>query len=324
MYNHLQKEIRMAYKDDPEVFDQAFELYKKGDFQRAYDLLSKAASDYPEHKQRIFEWRFDIAARMGKFDLAEDLLEEALNAGYFYSEFSLRKDEDLQGLQGRPHFEALVQRNFAMMAEEQKHSAPRLELFNRGVEEKSTLPLLLALHGNNSNIFRFREHWESLRGSPWLVALAQSSQVSGKGLYSWNNLEIAEREVREHFRQLIGAFSVDPQRVLIGGFSKGAHIAILAAVQEWVRIKGFIAVAPYIGDPAAWEPLLEKEYDGALRGCFLLGEEDEMCTPGALALSEIFLRRGIHCMVKTFPGVGHDFPPDFEQLIWQVLDFLNE
>jgi predicted esterase len=312
----------MPYHDDPEVFDRAYALYQQGAYRESYDLLTAALPDYPAHAQRLYEWRFDVAARMGEPDLCEQVLEDALDAGCFYGEFALRKDEDLREMQGRPRFEALVARNFAMMAEAQKHAAPRLELFNRGVEEKSTLPLLLALHGNNSNNLRFRENWQSLRGSNWLVALAQSSQLSGKGLYSWNDLAVAEREVKEHYRQLIGAFPVDPTRVLISGFSKGAHIAILAALQEWVHVTGFIAVAPYVGDPKAWEPLLEQEYDGALRGCFLLGEDDEMCTPGARVLSELLIRRGIHCQVKTFPGVAHAFPPGFDQVLQDAMRFI--
>ena len=312
----------MAYQDDPEVFNRAYALYQQGAFRDAYDLLTAALPDHPAHAQRVYEWRMDIAARMGELDLAEQVLQDALDAGHFYGEFALRKDEDLREMQGRPRFEAFVTRNFALLAEAQKHSVPRLEVFNRGVEEKSTLPLLLALHGNNSNNLRFRDNWESLRGSPWLVALAQSSQLSGKGLYSWNDISTAERELKEHYRQLIGAFSVDPRRVLLAGFSKGAHIAILAAVQEWVHLTGFIAVAPYVGDAKAWEPLLEQDYNGALRGCFLLGEDDAECTPGALALSELLIQRGIPCQVRVLAGLAHAFPPDFAQVLQDALHFI--
>ncbi len=312
----------MAYQDDPEVFDQAYALYQQGRFQESYDLLTTAQPSHPQHNQRLYEWRFDIAARMGQLKLAEQVLQDALDAGCYYGDYALRKDDDLKEMQGRPRFEALVERNFAMLAEAQKHARPMLEVLNRGVEEKSTLPLLLALHGNNSNNFRFRQNWSSLQGSSWLVALAQSSQVSGKGLYSWNDMAMVEKEIREHYRQLIKAFPVDPKRVILSGFSKGGHAAILAMVRGWVMASGFLAIAPYVGDVEAWKPHLEEDYGGELRGAFLLGEKDELCTPGALALSEILIARGIPCQVTVFPGMAHEFPENFAAVLQSAFRFL--
>ena len=94
----------MANMEDPDVFDQAYELYMSGEVQKAYDLLTEAADRYPEHAQRFYEWRFDMAARLGKLELSEQLIEEALAKGCFYGEFAMRKDDDMQVMQGRTCF----------------------------------------------------------------------------------------------------------------------------------------------------------------------------------------------------------------------------
>ena len=325
MYNHLNhKEYLMAYTDDPEVFNRAYDLYRKGDFQQAYDLLTEAVPSYPENAQRLYEWRFDIAARMGKFELAEDLLREALDAGCFYSEFTLRKDDDLREMQGRRRFEHLVERNFKLLAQAQQSSRPELDLINPGrVQDDGTMPLLMALHGNNSNVERFRGYWNSLIGSDWLVVLPQSSQVGGKGIYVWNNLEFTKRELIDHYQAITGDYPADPIRSLVAGFSKGGHAAILAALDEWIPASGFIALAPYIPDVDEMLRLVDKAKRRLPRGYFLLGGEDESCTPGAIKLYEGMEKRGMDCRLKVFPGVEHDFPPDFGQILPQVIDFLT-
>ena len=173
----------MAYRSDPQIFTDAYNLYLEGQYQKAYDLLTEAGPEYAKENSRVAEWRMDIAARLGKMELAEEILEEALNSGYFYGEHALRKDEDMQHMQGRPLFEALVKRNFELLAQAQKKATPKLEIINPGKPGIDGKPLLMALHGNSSNAKRFKDYWSALAGSEWLVALPQSSQVNGKDIF---------------------------------------------------------------------------------------------------------------------------------------------
>ncbi len=312
----------MAYKDDPEVFDRSFALYMKGEIQAAYDLLTEAAPHYPDHEQRIYEWRMDMAAKMGKLDLAEEILEDALDSGYFYGEFALRKDDDLQVLQGRPFFESLVQRSFQMLADAQVYSRPRLVILNRGQVVDGKVPLFLALHGNNSTADKFKVYWRSLLNTEWLVALPQSSQVGGKEIYVWNNMDTVEKELMEHYRKLSIEYSIDPSKTIISGFSKGGHAAIVAALKQLFPVRGFIAIAPYIPKMDDMIALLDIFPNRDLRGYFLLGEDDRECTPGALALQEEFFKRDFQCRVQVIPGLQHNFPDDFDQILPRIVDFV--
>ncbi len=312
----------MVYQNDPEIFDQSLFLYRQGKFQEAYDLLTNSADQFPWHAQRIFEWRMDIAARMGQLDLAESILENALNAGCFFGEFALRKDDDLKELQRRPKFENLVKRNFSILADAQRTSKPRLEIFNEGRVEKATLPLLLAFHGNNSNVSSFRPYWQSLKGSDWLVALPQSSQLSGKGVYAWNDMTLVEKEVCEHYRQILGAYPIDPKRIVVAGFSKGGFTAIKTVINDWVRATGFIAIAPYIADPEDLLNSLDDDLSDHGKGVFLLGEDDHECTPGARILLEGLNQRGMMCKSWLFPGLRHNFPDNFDRILQECLNYM--
>jgi predicted esterase len=313
----------MALKEDPEVFNAAYELYLQGEVQQGYDLLTAAAPNHPENAQRIYEWRFDMAAKLGKLELAEEILERALDAGCFYGEFALRKDDDLQVMQGRPRFESLVERSYLMLYRVQQSARPLLKVINEGGASRGKTPLLMALHGNSSSTDRFEGYWDSLKGTDWLVALPQSSQVNGKDIYVWNDLEIAERELIDHYLALTREHVIDPTRTIAAGFSKGGHAVIQAAFKQIFPIAGFIAIAPYIPDVEGMMRLLEPGKRQGLRGYFLLGGEDKQCTPGATRLYEELVKRGIPCGIEVFPGLAHEFPQDFNAALQRAIQLVT-
>jgi len=247
----------MSSRSDPEYVKQVYQLYEAGEFGRAYELLTQSAERYPEELQQIYEWRFDLASRIGKPELSEAIFREALDAGYFYGERTLRTDDDLQPMQERPAFEALVKRDLEILSEAQRHAHPELEILYHGKESALGKPLFLALHGNNSNISKFRQYWSALWNTEWLVALPQSSQVSGRDRYVWNDMTIVESELKEHYAGLCVSGRIDPGRVLISGFSKGGHAAIDAALRGYLPAKGFLAVAPYLGKPEELLPYMD-------------------------------------------------------------------
>lgn len=312
----------MVYRSDPQIFTDAYNLYLEGQYQKAYDLLTETGPKYAGEESRIAEWRMDIAARLGKLELAEEILEDALDSGFFYGEYALRKDEDMQPMQGRPLFEALVKRNFEILAEAQKRATPKLEIINAGKSGKDGKPLLMALHGNSSNVKRFRDYWCALEGSEWLVALPQSSQVNGKDIYVWNDMAVVESELKDHYSKLIQEHPIDQAKIIISGFSKGGHAAIEAALKGYFPMRGFLVVAPYIGDRDAMLPLLDSIENKRLRGYFLLGEKDDECTPGAMWLYEELRNRGITCEVKIIPDLDHEFPEDFDAILLEILKFV--
>jgi len=312
----------MAYKKDPEIFNEAYRLYVDGHYEQAYDLLTKAANRYPAELKQIYEWRFDLAARLGKPELSESILKEALDAGNYYGERTLRTDEDLKIMQGRPVFEALVKRDLEMLAEAQKHALPELEILYHGRDSAAGKPLFMALHGNNSNVVQFRQYWGALWNTEWLVALPQSSQVSGKAIFVWNDMQKVETELKQHYTRLCADYRVNPARSLISGFSKGGHAAIEAAIKGWIPVAGFLAVAPYISDREGLTPFFDRIANKKLRGYIIAGGKDTECLSSATWLHEEMKKRAICCEIKVYPELAHEFPDDFENVLPEILLFL--
>jgi len=312
----------MTPSKEPEVFATAYQLYLKGLFQQAYDLLTRVMEVYPAHQSRLYQWRFSMAARQGNLELAEKVLREALDSGNFYSKYLLRHDEDLKALQGRPGFENLLARDLEMLALAQQSARPQLTIFEPTENRAESLPLLMALHGNHSNVEGFQGYWNKLADKGWLVALPQSSRVGGKGVFDWNDAGIATQELAEHYALLCGKFVLDAQKVLLAGFSMGGYTALQTALRQILPGRGFLAVAPYVGDLKEFEHLLDEIHPGQLRGYFLLGEEDQQCTPGAMRLQDVLNHHGITCGVEVFAGVAHAFPEDYQAAIDRALQFI--
>ena len=290
--------------------------------QAAYDLLTTEANKYPQHTQQFYEWRFDIAAKLGEYDLSEKILAAALDEGCFYGEYSLRKDDDMQVMQGRPEYEDLVTRSFQLLEKAQEGSKPKLTILNPGKPQNDKFPLFMAMHGNSSNVARFTGHWKTLVNSQWMVALPQSSQVIGKGIFSWNDMDTVERELCDHYQSLSAQYPVDPNKTIVSGFSKGGHAAINAALNGLFPVNGLIAIAPYTGNIEPIKHLIGNQKNRTLRAYFLLGEKDEDCTPDALKMHQIMSEAGIPCGMELFPGLGHDFPQDFDRVLQRVIDFV--
>jgi hypothetical protein len=210
-----------------------------------------------------------------------------------------------------------------MLALAQQSSTTKLEMVNNGNPgEKGQTSLLLALHGNNSNIKRFKINWRCLIGSEWLVALPQSSQLSGGDSYVWNDVEVSRRELITHYEEISRNYLIDASQSLVAGFSKGGQVAILSTLERWYPVTGFIAIAPYIPDVQEFLRLVDESNNPLPRGYFLLGGEDRLCTPGAMELYEGMIKRGMVCGLKVFPGLEHTFPADFDMLLPGVIDFL--
>ncbi len=307
---------------------QMFQLYQKGEYAQALDLVTREASRFPTEALRIYYWRICMASLLGETALALQLLEEALEAGFWYAEAQLREDPDLQPLQGLPGFEQLVEICRKRHAEAQAQAVPVLLTLQPEGGCQAGLqpcPLLLALHANNRTAEYSLGFWRSAVSKGWLLALPQSSQVRRPDGYTWNDRDWAVREIQEHYATLCEQYAIDPDRVVVAGFSLGGELAIWLALSGTIEARGFIAVGPggpYISEPDDWVPLIEASQGRGLRGHLVVGEQDIFCYEGTQALAALLKSRDIPCELEVHPNLGHDFPSEFQQSLAQALEFL--
>lgn len=237
-------------------------------------------------------------------------LVEAADAGYYYGETMLR-DPDLDPLRGDLDFQRLS----ALFAERLAAAAAagRPQLLSWAPSSTGPHALLVALHGNGSWPDLEAVCWQSVVGDGWLLAMPQSPQLVSHNRFGWNDMDRAAPEVADHFAALVG----DPARSVVCGFSRGAALAVRLALLGEAPVQGFIAVAPSIRVEAV-RPLVNACQSERVHGCILVGDQD-FAYPAAQELATAMRERSLTCELVDFPGLGHDYPPDFAAVLRQKL-----
>jgi len=309
-----------------ELQQQVFKYFEKPEtLQQAYDLLTEDFPRFPERIDLLYNWRYCAAALLGKSDLALKIMQESLDAGFWWGEDYLRSDTDLASLQELPEFNRLVAISETRRKEAQADAIPLVLTLPLPDTATEPLPLLLALHGNSANAQGSVPYWQSAVDRGWLTALLQSSQIVGPERYVWNDLEWGAREIKAHYQELSEKHLVDPARVVVGGFSKGGEMAIWLALKEIIPVAGFIAVnpgGPFIQDINNWLPILDEcKSKDTLHGFFLVGEKDAS-REKIQDLKELLVEHGLACELLVSSDIGHNFPVDFDQVLEHALNYV--
>ncbi|HMD89734.1 MAG TPA: hypothetical protein VKF38_11280 [Anaerolineaceae bacterium] len=315
----------MAEMTIKELMRGVIDLYHVGSYDLAYGLLTREGSHFPDNSTRIFYWRLCLAAKAGRYPLAISILKDALDTGIWYPAAQLQDDEDLRPLQDNPEFVNLVNLCKQRHAEAQANARPSLvtvqpEHLPAGIETK--IPLFIALHGDYNNANQTIPYWKTLSEMGHLLAIPQSTQVGTAEGYIWNDFMLSEQEIIHHYKTLRKQYPIDPKRTLIGGFSLGGTLAIWLTLTRAIPAIGFIVIGPYLPKKFSWLPLIESCQDKKVRGYIIIGKQDTDCYQGAVTMANQLKAHDVPCELEIHPKLGHDFPPDFDQILSKAVRFL--
>jgi predicted esterase len=305
-----------------EIEQRYHQLVAEGDYEAALEWASAYAYEFPPHgKQVVYYWRFSLAARLGRAEQALGLMDEALTAGHWYAD--LESDEDFIALRDLPAFKQIVALCRERREEAIRTAVPVLKTILPAGDFSKPYPWLMALHGNGSNVERAAKNWAGVADLGWLVALPQSPHEYAPEWYSWNDWDWAIRSLKKQYAELVENYPVDPDRLVLAGFSMGAGLATYLAVsQTIVPVRGVIAVAPFLPDPEVLRPFLEEGRAAGLRVYLVASAGDEYCLQIARQLAEMLPPYCLACHLQVYPDQEHTFPPSFEQALSEALDFV--
>lgn len=319
----------MPFQTFDELNTEAMRLYQQGQFAETYDLLTTEGERFtaPDASYMTLYLRSCMAARIGKPDLAIDLIQESFDRGEWYGEQLLRQSPSYAPLQGMPEFERLVAIGRAKQAEA---SAPREPLVlepEGGCTSEQACPTIFALHGNTERAQSALDGWRAIVEQGWLLAAAHSSQVSSYNRHVWDDQDAALRDVEAQFGQLRERYNIDPDRLIVAGFSMGGATALHAALIGTIPATGFILLGPgggFMLEPESWRPLIAQAAGKGLRGYVLLGEHDQDLAEAAQATVDLLNEGGIPCGFEVIPSIGHAYPADFGPIISRALAFVEQ
>jgi hypothetical protein len=293
-----------------------FACHSAGKYEEGLEILNANAHHHPRHAHSTTIWKAAFAALTGQSSLATWTLEEGLAAGYWWADELLSGDPDFASLAGNADFKHIVSECFARKAEAERHSRPLMTLVHPDEAAGSAAGTLMVLHGSAWTASSFARRWHAAPGTGWLLAVPQSSQMSGPEHYGWLDDEVARREVAAH------AARTTPH--IIGGFWSGASLALQMIRDATLHARGFIACGMVLDpDDASIDSTATALADQGVPVALFGGRGDPFEARGLEALAAAVERRGGRALVDVRADLAHDFPPDFDAALPEALAFLT-
>jgi len=254
-----------------ELTDKMMDLYNKGNYSDALQLVEQNADRFPELSSRITFWRMCLLSLCGRSDDVLSVFQQGLDSGFWWAHSQFR-DTDLDPVHDLPEFKRLMAISQEKYEEARKHIKRDQAILLPETSAAGLYPLLIALHGGAGNKESNLEYWEAARRKGWLVLLPQSTQPLYPGVYSWIDGELGLADLIFYIAKTSKEYPIDLQRVVIAGFSQGSGMAIYAALSGKINVHGFMGIATYWADPDSL--VLPEKHSRPVRGYFVTGEKD--------------------------------------------------
>jgi dienelactone hydrolase len=287
----------------------------------------QAKEKFPERNAKTSYWIGCLQSRLGESEEALQTLEKASKDGIWWPDQALLMEPDLEPLQSRPEFKAIVGESQRLKQRALSVAKPGVMVLTpRNFSPEESYSLIIALTPRVGHPGEFAEHWTGALNQGFLLAVPHSSQPISSEEYCWDDPERSERDIAWAYRQVQDKYKIDPAKVIVAGFSQGAALAMYLTLNRTFPCRGFIAVA--MSDWVAPEdkPASQRDHPRAkdvrgLKGVVIMGEKDAFL-PKIKTLMEGMVERGLNCKIDVVQNLGHEFPSDFEKRLEAATDFL--
>ncbi|MGH0426896.1 DUF3089 domain-containing protein [Bacillus pretiosus] len=294
--------------------NELFRLFGKGEFDAIYRCIDEAEREFPERIDKTSFWKACAYSVEGKGEEAIAILNGAMQKGIWWNPHTLMYDEDLKVLQDKADFKVIVKKCEEIFKKQQLTADPKL--FTYGNEKAKAG--LFSLHWRGSNIDDFAPYWcEEEILHEYILGFSQSSQIHGMKSYSWDNHEIAIKDVMKTFNDFVNKYNLED--IIIAGASQGGNIAIELVLKNMLATQKFIAVIPAIRDVKAIESIVVSNDITNVEGCIVTGDKD-LFYENTLQLMSMFEEYNVNCKLIVREGLGHLFPADFTQILKNIME----
>jgi predicted esterase len=301
-----------------ELTDELMRLYPQGRYEEAFTLVEQNADRFPAQSARTTFWKMCLLSLCGRAADTLSIFQRGLDSGLWWAE-SQFIDTDLDPIRDLPEFKRLVEVSRKKYEEARKHVERDQTILLPERSSSDPYPLLIALHGRNGNKESNLDNWKIASKKGWLVLSPQSTQPLFSGSFCWDDATQGVEDLLYYYKQISRQYQIDPQRIVIAGFSQGSGMAVYAALSGKVGAQGFIGVGTFMAEPALLTSFAS--HSQPVRGYFVTGEKDNTLEK-AKAIQKILKEHQIQFAEEVHPDLGHEFPPDFEKSFDKSINFI--
>jgi len=319
----LQGQEKREFGSYKEMREYLGKLFSQKKYDEAASLLESVLDKFPDN---VLANTYNLAlARLfaGDSEKAIRALEEGHRRGVFYGlwDFAAKLWDPVKS---STRFEAFLKENQARVEEAQKRASMKIEVATPAeYDPAKKYPLFIALHGGGESVADFKPSWTSprLRGE-FITVYVQSSQVASMRGFHWQDVAVTRRDLEAAYKRILEQFPVDTGRAVIGGFSSGGFGSLVAAIKNFLPVRGFVVLCPEVPTTIGDEDILAAKAR-RLRGTLLTTEADNRVEQQRTLMGRME-KLGLPADFHLTPDIGHWYPKDFEALLDRALGFILE
>lgn len=294
-----------------EVESRVLTLFGRGELDAALGVAEDAARRWPDRTGYTAYWAACIRCALGDAPGALRTLSDALDTTpVWWSRSTLEDDVDLGPIRALPGFAGVVA-ECERRGDRARATASVAARVLRPAADRFRGAAVVALHGRTGNLDDSAEAWQAAADAGITTVVLQSSQMVGAGMHCWDDLAIAERDVRAGIASALGDAN---DGVVVAGFSQGGGVATRLALARTPPCRAVVAIAPSFMraglTPEELRPLLGGAARAGVRGWLAIGGDDARYRPGAEAVAALLSAAGVPIAASIVDGIGHAFPPD--------------
>lgn len=328
----------MSILDDSgfaEYRTRVFRFYAEKKYDDALREAREASERFPDYESKTSFWIACLQNRLGNHNEAIHTLERATKRGVWWRADTLR-DHDLDPIRDRPEFRTILEACGRLQLQAPKTAEPALMVRTpTNYTTRRAWPALMVFHaryGERPEISM--QEWFPITSSGMILASPWSSQVYAPDGRCWDDLDVAEKDVKWAFSEFSKRYRVDSKKLVLGGFSQGAALSIYSVLGRLVPCTGFIAVASSdwvrpeeksarerSGPSRTFESFIQANDCRGLRGAVIIGDKDAFF-PKIERLYSLMVERGLDGRFLVEPGVGHEYPPGFGMMLRDAVNFV--
>jgi predicted esterase len=306
------------------IQNQMEDCYEKKHFEKGLEVALEAKDRFPGNPTLIFSWLTFFLEALGKKDKELlELMEEACNRGAWWSKKAML--EILEKQKDHPKFKKIA--DLGEMRQKKALVDVKAELLVRTPKNygaKNNLPSLLVLHGRYASNENSEQYWKNIVDrNDIILASLQSSQMISGAHFVWDDEIIAFEDLKCAYEILVERYGTDPSNMILAGISQGAELALIALFSGCIPATGFISMIPSVGSFSnqfisgnSVQNIVEN-----IKGCIIAGEDDPRYDK-TKTVYQFLINNGIACQLYSYPGLGHQIPDDYNQILLKSINFI--
>jgi predicted esterase len=236
----------------------------------------------------------------------------------------LDSDSDLDSVRDRPGYSSVRtavaenegRRNREIVKRASK--SPVLIVAPPDHDRRRPSPLVIAFHGYGDRAANYPRFWSGPAADfGAILAVPQGLQPVGNG-FGWGSVDEADAVFQRALAEVGRQYEVDPDRVVLTGFSQGGFIALALGLRYPDRFSGVIPMAgPYIPEVDAPPPVRA----GSPNYYFIVGSRDRVVSEMRRAARD-YESAGYDVKLRVVPSTGHNFPENSDRELEAALKWV--